>query len=113
MSPEEISDWAEFILLPTDLEDPDNPTVAEIERGAKFGGYLEMEYTKESPMCVCGHRADRHWSETVDEYFSGIFNPDLAGLVTTHTYMYCDADLDRDPQGEPCSSMEHGWGHGE
>lgn len=58
--------------------------------------------------CSCGHAVSRHWSESEDAYFNGLFNPDLAGLVKTYTWINCVGDID--PQGEPCSSIRHEWG---
>lgn len=61
-------------------------------------------------VCICGHPKSSHYTEEETVYFSGLFNPDLAGAVKSYVWMGCDADLASDPQGEPCSSMEHGWG---
>lgn len=62
------------------------------------------------PVCICGHPASEHFSETNTERYLGLFNPALAGKVEEYVYLYC-SHLD-EFTGEPCSSFRHGWSVG-
>jgi hypothetical protein len=61
--------------------------------------------------CTCGHLVSHHYSESETAHFNGFLNPGLAGKVIEYTWMRCEGDLD--PQGEPCSAMQHSWSYPE
>jgi hypothetical protein len=54
-------------------------------------------------LCPCGHAKDRHEIEVVHESYGGWWS----GVAKEEDFAYIYCLGDEDPQGDPCSGLEH------